>query len=515
MKTKAKLISMALVTIMLMGIFTGCSSSNNDGNELTPQETTGINANSSDSGKDSATKDPFEITMALPVFGPIPVDIELVQNEISNITKEKINATVKILPISIGSYNQQMNLMSSSGEKLDMYISLSSMYNSEVSTGKYIELDNLVDIYGQDLKAQFDSVYLNSAKIDGKLYGIPVLKDFTTGVPGILMRKDLVEKYKIDISSIKSIDDLDQVFQTIKDNEPAMTPLGVGVSAPLSQYLWYDKLSDRYGVLPEFDNGLKVENIFESKEYEDALKTMHRWFKAGYINKDAATSQANSSDMVKANKAFSYFVTNKPGTVEGDSRLTNHEMVVAPLKDRAYSTTSDTLLALWGISVNSKNPERTMMLLNLMYSDPDIANLLTWGIEGKHYVKVTDTTIDFPAGIDAKTVGYSNQNWIVGNPLLTYTFKTEPVDKWEQVKQANANATKSKALGFLFNTEPVKNEMTALKNVLTQYEKVLETGTIDPTDKLDEFNTKLKAAGIEKVIAEKQKQLDEWAAANQ
>ncbi|WP_138750796.1 ABC transporter substrate-binding protein [Paenibacillus sinopodophylli] len=513
MRKKTKVISMVLVTIMLMGLFTACSSSNNKGNESPSKEPTGANANAGNS-KDDATKDSYEITMAMPVLGAISPDVQLVQDEISKITKEKINATVKLLPISIGAYGQQLNLMSSSGEKLDLYLSLSSMYNSEVSTGKYIELDSLVEKYGQELSAQIDSAYLNSAKIDGKLYGVPGFKEFTTGIPGVAMRKDLVEKYNIDVTSIKSLDDLDAVFQTIKDNEPTITPLGVGLSVPFDQYTWYDRLGERYGVLPNFDNGLKVENLYETKEYSDALNTMHRWFKAGFINKDAATSQNNPSDMLKAGKTFAYFVAERPGTLEGEIRLTGKELIIAPLAESTYSTTSETLLTLWGISVNSSNPERTMMFLNMLYSDPAIANLLLWGIEGKHYVKATETSVDFPAGIDISTVGYANQAWLVPNSSLTYTYKTEPADKWELTKKSNAESVKSKALGFLFNTEPVKNEITALNNVGTQYVKILESGTIDPADKLDEFNAKLKAAGIEKVIAEKQKQLDAWAAAN-
>jgi putative aldouronate transport system substrate-binding protein len=50
--------------------------------------------------------------------------------------------------------------------------------------------------------------------------------------------------------------------------------------------------------------------------------------------------------------------------------------------------------------------------------------------------------------------------------------------------------------------------------VKTQYANALETGTIDPKDKLAEFISKLKAAGIDKIIAEKQKQLDAWAKSN-
>ncbi len=38
------------------------------------------------------------------------------------------------------------------------------------------------------------------------------------------MRKDLVDKYNIDTTKIKSLDDLDAVFKIIKDNEPGIIP---------------------------------------------------------------------------------------------------------------------------------------------------------------------------------------------------------------------------------------------------------------------------------------------------
>jgi len=41
------------------------------------------------------------------------------------------------------------------------------------------------------------------------------------------------------------------------------------------------------------------------------------------------------------------------------------------------------------------------------------------------------------------------------------------------------------------------------------------TGSVDPESKLPEFIEKLKVAGIDKIIEEKQNQLDEWVAANQ
>ncbi|MNZ88202.1 hypothetical protein D3C78_1070870 [compost metagenome] len=64
----------------------------------------------------------------------------------------------------------------------------------------------------------------------------------------------------------------------------------------------------------------------------------------------------------------------------------------------------------------------------------------------------------------------------------------------------------------MFDSEPVKAEVGALANVIRQYQRALETGSVDVDKALAEYEAKLKDAGIDKVIAEKQRQFDEFLA---
>lgn len=69
-------------------------------------------------------------------------------------------------------------------------------------------------------------------------------------------------------------------------------------------------------------------------------------------------------------------------------------------------------------------------------------------------------------------------------------------------------------MGFVFDDTNVKNEITQMTAVVNEY-KVIFTGAVkNPTKELDERNAKLKDAGIEKVQAELQAQIDAWWAAN-
>jgi len=167
---------------------------------------------------------------------------------------------------------------------------------------------------------------------------------------------------------------------------------------------------------------------------------------------------------------------------------------------------------MWGIPQSSKVPEAAMKFLNLMYADKDIVNLLSWGIEGKHYEKVSDNVIKYPDGVYAGNNGYNlNMSFAMGNSFLSYVFEGNDPNLWNQTAEFNKNAIKSKALGFNFDSSPVKTEVTAVSNVVSKYALGLEYGILDPDKSLPEFIKGLKAAGIDKIIAEKQKQLDKWA----
>ena len=54
-----------------------------------------------------------------------------------------------------------------------------------------------------------------------------------------------------------------------------------------------------------------------------------------------------------------------------------------------------------------------MQILNEMYSNPDVANLLIYGIEGKYYEFVDEENgvIDYPDGVTSDDLGYTVTAW--------------------------------------------------------------------------------------------------------
>jgi putative aldouronate transport system substrate-binding protein len=461
-----------------------------------------------------STLPPYELTMAFFTTNSQTQGIPEVEKAVNEITKKKLNTTVKFVPISYGSYAQQINLMVASNEKLDLMVSgVGGTYSTQVSQGRLLPLDDLLTKNGADISKTLDPAFINAAKVNGKLYGITSNRDLAAD-RALMMRKDIVDKYKIDMSKVKTYNDMDSVFQTIKDNEPSMTPLALYTlsTLPADQLVSssFDILGDRMGVIDYENKDLKVLNLFESAKYAGYLDTVRRWYEKGYIHKDAATSKDNGSDLVKAGRAFSYFTTSKPGNATQSSRAAGVEIMEYKISE-PISNTSHITRFMWSIAKNSQNPERAMMVLNLMFADKELNNLFSWGIEGRDYVKKSANVIDYPPGIDAKTVPYGlNQGWLFGDQFKSYVFTGDTEDIYKQTDKFNIDAKKSPALGFTFDSNPVKTEVAAVTNVINQYRAGLETGTLDPKMELTQFNSKLKSAGIDKIIVEKQKQLDDW-----
>ena len=148
--------------------------------------------------------------------------------------------------------------------------------------------------------------------------------------------------------------------------------------------------------------------------------------------------------------------------------------------------------------------------------NPDLANILINGLEGTHY-EFTDKdngVINYPDGVTASNTGYTSLPWAWPNEAISYVWEGNDPDIWDQTQEFNNNAVVSPAKGFAWDNTDVQNEVTACANVTAKYGPALECGSLDPETTIPKFLDELKAAGADTIIAEKQRQLDDWLEAN-
>ena len=85
---------------------------------------------------------------------------------------------------------------------------------------------------------------------------------------------------------------------------------------------------------------------------------------------------------------------------------------------------------------------------------------------------------------------------------------------WEKTIAVNEAAAPSPLMGFIFDTTPVKTQVAQIDAIMGSYSPALNTGSVDPVKLKAEMLPKLKGAGLDKVQAEVQKQIDAWRKAN-
>ena len=85
----------------------------------------------------------------------------------------------------------------------------------------------------------------------------------------------------------------------------------------------------------------------------------------------------------------------------------------------------------------------------------------------------------------------------------------------QKMAEYNNEAILAAHMGFVLDTTPIENELSACNNVVSEYYTDLAGGRHESAEAvnqtIDEMNAKLKENGVEKIVAEVQAQIDAWA----
>ncbi|MBV7507612.1 ABC transporter substrate-binding protein [Bacillus sp. sid0103] len=455
--------------------------------------------------KDSATSEkggkngePYEIKWY--TIGTPQKDTEKVFAEVNKYTKKKINATVKMTQIDWGDWDQKSQVMINSGEPFDIIFTNGTSYVQNAQKGAFASIDDMLGKEGKELKETLNPALLEGIKVNGKVYGVPTNKE-AARQSVYTFNKRLVDKYHFDLSKVKTLEDLEPMLKTIKANEPGVTPMATFKAYLPYDYIFNNEMPFAFAMEGDRDH---VVNQFESDLTMKTYKTMHKYYKSGFLKEDAATSK-DSWPMDVEN----WFVRMGDSQPYADllwSRASKYDVVSVPAEDPI--TINDSVSgSIQAISATSKNPEKAMEFLTLLNTDPYLRNLVDKGIEGVHYEKNEDGMIkDLPARIDR----YNVPSYSLGNFFVLDLYENDPKDKWDKFEEFNKSAKTAPTLGFHFNSDPVRSELASITNISKEFYPALATGSVDPEEYLPKYNKKLKEAGIDKVLKEIQKQFDEW-----
>lgn len=453
------------------------------------------------------------VTITYTYGGNVFKDVDMVSEALSAIARKKINANIKLKPIDWGAFDEKMKLAFAAGEECDIVFVAPwiNNYIQNVANGNIIPLDELLPRYAPGLWKSMPEASWDAARVGGKIYGV-LNQQIWVKPFGFVVRKDLADKYGLDVNAIQKYEDLEPFIKAVKEGEPDITPLTSARNWMFETAGFDPIVSQETPVVIRYDDkDLKVFNAAATPEFKASVDLARKWYLAGYAPKDKI-ERADSEAMWRAGQfAMSMTSVVKPGgDIEARERF--GQEVYQKSVTQPFLTTAGSSATMNAICRTSKNPERAMMVLELLNTDVEFYNLISKGIEGRHWEWADKENKVIKPG--PNNADYNpNTDWEFGNQFNAYYIDPEQAKQkvWEATYKLNNDSPPSAALGFNFNPEPVKTELANISAVVKELSEPLTSGMVDPETALPEYLKRLDEAGLQTVIEETQKQLNEWA----
>lgn len=509
-KAVAKWIALTMVVSMLGG----CAGAAE--NESTSKDK---DVSKSESSENTETGDAPTIKLTYITTGTEPAGLDRIEENLNELTMEKIGCNVEFVPVAFADQTTKYNMWAANGEDIDIVCTVFQDYLSMINAGAFVELDELIPEHAKDIvEKDKEKNFLAAGMYNGHMYGLATIPSAPGNGGALYLRKDIYDELDtsgIDENGYIGYEEMDSLFSQIAEKYPEYTAFGVSGNRSKSNYFYvknYDNLgsSESTGVLVDALKDTTVENLYATDEYYEYLTWMRKWYEAGYISKDAATASESADELFNAGRTASYIGMSTTGTREGAELDSGTEVVQLNMCPN-WMTTNVYTGVLFFVSKNSQNPEKAVELLNILFTDKDVINLLSNGMEGTEY-----EFVDKEAGrITWKdTREYINPYGVWGDQGENYVGDNQPEDFKEKCAEYLETSVEHTSLanGYKFDATGVSTEQATVKSVISKYLTQLEYGTVDLDTVYPEFLEELEKAGINTIIEENQKQLDAWLA---
>lgn len=511
MKLKRQFLMMLTVTLILGIALTGCGSTAPTTASSAPAASSAAASATSETASESAVSEKTaELKWYFPGGWP-QTEQDRIFAEVNTMLKEKINVTCEFVPSSYGDYDNKISVVIASAQDYDVCFTSNwiNNYVKNVSKGAFLPLDELLVNYAPKTLAAVPSSFWDATKVKGKIYAV-VNQQISARTPNISIPEELAKKYAFDPATYVpgDLSTLNPFIEKVFAENP---DLYADCNAIFAEYLGMDALAgvNIPGAILVNDPSMTVINQFTSEPFLKNVAVIREWNQKGWT---LSTKRISAGSDVKTPGVNQTILTvggaYKPGGAVFDSKGLGYNVIQLPAAKPILST-SAIIATMQAVSTNSKNPEAAMKMLELFNNDPDAFMLLNYGIKGEHWdVDGSGQLIDGP-----QIANYNpNVPWMFATNYMQIPQAGQPADVWEQTKKMNDEGLKSPTLGFSFDGEPVKGEIAKCSAIYDEYARGIQLGVYSEAD-ITEMVSKMNAAGSDLIIAEMQKQVNEWKAA--
>lgn len=446
-------------------------------------------------------------------------DSEEVWAAVNEKLKEKLpNVTIEFDVISGSEYKQNVMLMQTGKKKLDIVNTYQLDYVNEVENGSFIELSDLLDEYGKGTKEVLPEWLFDYMKVDDGIYAIPAYQAMANE-RAFITQKEYADKW-LDIEGLKAELYSNEYFteKSAQIIEDYLQKLAENDKIFYGAHHYNEVVTKGYELIfGNFHADINTHEViykFEIPTVKEQYKRHAKWYQNGWIRKDAQ-SCTDEEEKKGAAEGYVLYDNGYNKWLAASMSKNGTEFITIPFNDK-YFIPSGNAAGGNAITSSCEYPEIAMQVLNLFNTDKELYNTLVYGIEGKHYTKISDNKIETPYGVQGTmNDDYGIYKWIVGNTQLAYLTQDEPEDKLDyEFNTVNNSEWRSELIGFVANKEEIADSIAQLDAIKGEYMKTLATGALGDGWEAyyDEWMEKANAAGLQEVKAEIQRQVDEFLA---
>ena len=418
MKKFKAILALILVAALFVTLFAACA--NND------------KPNTDNTNKDT---DPDEIVNIRVAY----LDVldqkdghERIEAAMNAISEKEIGVHCDLVFWGMGEYVTQTGLAMAGGEQIDALNVIPMISVTQMQANTY--LMDAKDIYETYCKEAMEGLgqYAYAYSIDGGLYGLPNNRILSNS-PFVVMRKDVLEANGL-VDAARAADswsDVEKIWEGVADYCADNNLAVIAGQKTIGFYttLWagddfstaipYENLADGTKTIGVFND--KVENIWERPEMATYLERVNSWGQNSWIWPDTVLGDQHADTLMKQNVNFCYLNNGELNIEAQKAEATGYEVIAI---QAANGIVGNKQLGTFGIAItnNCEDPIATAKWINLLYTEPKMSTLLSWGIEGEDFVLNENGEAMYPDN-DPDKAAYHEPDYMM-RPLTSKWFGT-------------------------------------------------------------------------------------------
>ena len=399
-------------------------------------------------------------------------------------------------------------------------------YVEYVSNGWLSQLDSALDGSSKSISTYINQKFLDAAKINNKIYGIPTNKaigEYTF----MLLDKKLIEDYDYDIDTITELtsENFIEFLEDIAKYRTDIVPL-TGELDTNGVYYWnleYEYTRTHASMFSEYETYYVIEdgkyvrttdtepqegveyyivydvkrnneafsllgaaagadadtstyipatNILDNENYVAQLKTITEIKEKGYYDADAINDE---------NKTFAAAIIKGGAELAADYSDDYYVVVL----DYPHTDNDELCANLIAVSSGTVSLTRSMDIVTILTTNEEFRNILQYGIENIDY------KIDKETSQLVRTTGdYLMDINVTGNVFMAHPEEGEPAKKWDYAKLQNRDSLYTPLSDFKLNPSRIDfTVMDEIKALSARYKERLDACTT-----VEELETFIKAA---------------------